>query len=150
MVSVHARLLPVPEIQHYKTSADPRFSEWNMRDKKFFNHVPIAKWSWLRLGNAKVSDEAWNTFSAVLKDCGMGEVSPDPFNGFDARLDGYGDDDKNDEAIDKAVRKAKDNGIKILWVILPEKSAAIYSRVKYWADIKHGMFGRNRRDTDAL
>lgn len=121
-----------------------------MLGKTFFNPVPIAKWSWLRLGKADVSNKAWEAFQTALFECGMGKTLPDPYEGFHARLDGYGDDDKNDRAIEKAISEAKGMGLKILWVILPDNSAAIYSRVKYWADVIHGMFGRNRRDAAVL
>lgn len=141
MVSVHARLLPAPSVLYHKRSVTyPRLAEWNVRGKNFFSPLTLAKWSWLRLGRAEVPDDSWDAFQKALSDCGMGNIPPDPFYGLHAQLDGSGDDDTNDRAIGNAIAEAKKKGLRMLWVILPDDSAAIYSRVKFWADVKHGMF----------
>lgn len=69
----------------------------------------------------------------------MGEIQPDPYEGFHANLGGIGDNDTNDAAIQAAMFAAQKNGVRILWVVLETYSAPIYARVKYWGDVRYGM-----------
>lgn len=139
MLPVHARLLPVPSVMYHNASVAPNNAEWNLHKKYFFRHVPIDKWSYLTLGKTWIKDPVWNLFQPALKACGMGEVQPDPFEGFRADLPGNGDNDMNDAAIRGAMSSAQKLGIRILWVVIPFYSAPIYARVKYWADVIYGM-----------
>ena len=145
MLSVHARRLPIPSVMYEHNFLTPDLAEWNLQGKKFINQVPIEKWSYLRLDCPEISDSIWRNFQRALKDCRMGEEQPSTYEGFFARLSGHGDDDKNDKAIGDAIEKAKEKGLRILWVILPYFSAAIYARVKFWADVKCGTLEANDR-----
>lgn len=139
MLSVHARQLPVPSVMYHEASLTPRLAEWNLHQRFFIRHVPINRWSYLTLGEAKVSDEAWYFFQEALKACGMGEIQPEPYEGFHRNLPGFNDDASNDKAIQDAISDAKEKGVRILWVVLQKYSARIYARVKFWADLKYGM-----------
>lgn len=141
MLSVHARILPAPLVKYHEQSLTPKLAEWNLHGKKFISHVSMStnKWSYLSLSGQEITNEHWHDFETALSSCGMGDCVPDPWRGFEARLHGPSDDDENDSAIHTAIQNAKDNSVRMLWVILPSKSAGIYARIKYWADVKIGM-----------
>ena len=143
MLSVHARLLPTPKVmyQHQK-SLKPKLAAWNLRGYLFHKAVPIDKWSYLVVDCRYPLDQVWKDFQTALKNCGMGEIDPYPFEGLYAELHGDGDNDFSDKAIRVKIEEAKNRlGLQILWVILPRYSAPIYARVKYWADVIYGMLG---------
>ena len=75
----------------------------------------------------------------ALEICGMGKARPSPSTGFRASLRGTGDDDTNDAAIHNAMQAVSKLQIPILLVVLDSQSAAIYARIKYWADTNFGM-----------
>lgn len=64
---------------------------------------------------------------------------PEPLKGYSVSWKGLGDDDKNDEEIEDAIKKVRLDGVKMLLVILDTKSAAIGARVKRWGDVGNGM-----------
>ena len=113
---------------------------WNILGMNFVEHVNIHSWSYVLFGFSKIPDKSWKCFQDSLRQCGMGTIQPNPYEGFHAKLLGHGDDDRNDEAIRAVIANAKARGVRILWVILPLYSAAIYARVNFWADIKYGIY----------
>jgi hypothetical protein len=138
MLSVHARLLPVPSVMYHNASFTPKLAEWNLQQRFFVRHVPIDKWSYLTFGK-KITDEVWAFFQGALKACGMGEIDPDPYDGFHANVSEHSDNDTNDRAIQNAMSIAKKKGVRILWVVLPSNFAPLYARVKFCADVQYGM-----------
>ena len=140
MLTVHGRILTAPRVQYNKEPENPTHAAWNMIDSNFHKVASMKKWSYLCVGRAKLPDESLTQFRATLPLCGMENATPSPPAGFRAALPGSGDDDKNDEAIHNAIQAVYKSQIPILLVILDSPSAAIYARIKYWADTKFGMY----------
>ena len=139
MLSVHGRILTAPSIQYKGESKGPINAEWNMIGSTFHEGKPMPKWSYLCVGRATLPDASMGQFIGALARCGMGNTQPSPSRGFRAALLGSGDDDTNDEAIHSVLDEVRKMSIEMLLVILDSPSAAIYARIKYWADTIVGM-----------
>ena len=139
MLTVHGRILTAPPIQYKKESKTTIHAEWNLIGSKFYGAAPIPNWSYLCVGRATLSDVSIGQFRTALARCGMVNAAPSPSTGFRAELRGSGDDDTNDKAICNALNAVVKMEIPILLVILDSPSAAIYARIKYWADTTFGM-----------
>ena len=139
MLTVHGRILTAPQVQYKDKTKIPHHAEWNMIDSKFYEAKSMVQWSYLCVGTATLSDVSIRQFREALELCGMGNKPPSPSSGFRAVLGGSGDDDKNDRAIYDAFTAVLKWQIPILLVILDSPSAAIYARIKYWADTNFGM-----------
>ena len=139
MLLVQARLLAPPTINYNKgLNSTPRFADWNMKGKNFFEPSQIAHWSCLDLSRHPISKQFFGKLNDALRTCGMGKNIPNPSE-FRAPLHGIGDDDRNETSIKKVMEEMGKRKVGIVLVILPFKSAPIYARVKYWADVKYGM-----------
>ena len=138
MLTVHGRILTAPQVQYQEKTEISLHAEWNMSRSNFHKAKSMAQWSYLCVGGATLSDISIRQFRGALKLCGMGDATPSPSRGFRAVLKGSGDDDTNDEAIHNAISAVWELKIPILLVILDSPSAAVYARIKYWADTKFG------------
>ena len=139
MLTVHGRILKAPSIQYKGESKIPIDAEWNMFGFNFHEGKSMPKWSYLCVGRATLPGASMGQFMGALARCGMGNTKPSPSSGFRAALLGSGDDDTNDEAIHSVLDQIQKMSIEILLVILDSPSAAIYARIKYWADTIFGM-----------
>ena len=139
MLTVHGRILNAPRVQYNNETMTPTNAEWNMIGYNFHKVASMVKWSYLCVGRATLPDESKTQFMGALDLCGMGDARPSPLEGFRAVLSGSGDDDTNDHAIHDALDEVMNLKIPILLVILESPSAAIYARIKYWADTNFGM-----------
>ena len=139
MLTVHGRILNAPRVQYNNEIRDPTHAEWNMIGLNFHVVGSMTEWSYLCVGRATLPDESMGQFMGALHLCGMGNARPSPPGGFRAELLGSGDDDTNDKAIHDALEEVQKLSIPILLVVLESPSAAIYARIKYWADTKFGM-----------
>ena len=99
----------------------------------------MSGWSYLCVGKATLPNVSLKQFTGALALCGIEDATPSPPNGFRIVLEGSGDGDRNDKAIHNALNSVWKAKIPILLVILDSPSAAIYARIKYWADTKFGM-----------
>ncbi len=61
------------------------------------------------------------------------------------KIVGIGDENANDKEIQEKMEQISKTDVEILLVVLPFKSAPIYARVKYWADVKYGKIWRKCR-----
>lgn len=143
MLLVHARLLTPPSINYRKGSLTPELADWNMIGQNFFESEPITRWSYLNLSNEQLSNDFANKLQNALAKCGMKRKNPDPARGFQVQLGPNGDDDQNDKLIRDVMEEMSKTEVRIVLVILPFKSAPLYARVKYWADVKFGMIRGN-------
>ena len=140
MLLVHARLIAPPMISYCDDrSLTPRLADWNMIGKEFFKGIQMTRWSYLNLSDKELSKQSLTGFRDALKVCGMGQEIPHPSMEFKAQLPGNGDDDQNDELIRGKMEEMSKNEVGIVLVILPSRSAPLYARVKFWADVKFGM-----------
>ena len=142
MLSVHARLLAAPHILYKDELVTPQLANWNMIRKQFVHYVPISKWSRLNLSGERLPEKYLEDFQSALEKCGMGNTRPFPYHGFEGMLPGIGDDNANDKRIQEKMEQISKTDVEILLVVLPFKSAPIYARVKYWADVKYGKIWR--------
>ena len=140
MLLVYARLLAPPSINYYEgPPLTPNLADWNMIGNKFFEPKKITSWSFLNLSKAQLSKHSFTHFIHALEVCGMGPEIPDPIDIKAPGLQGIGDDDHNDKSIRDKMEEMSKKKVGIVLVILPVKSAPLYARVKYWADVRFGM-----------
>ncbi|KAL9021543.1 MAG: hypothetical protein Q9185_001274 [Variospora sp. 1 TL-2023] len=139
MIVVPARVLPPPPLLYNnQVPFKPEKASWNLAGRKFYRSEPLQKWSYLRCGRSTFADNYLRVLRQQISACGLGDKGPEPLQGYHAML-GKEDDDKTDEALRKALQRAKDNGVKFLFVILERKSKAVHARLKFFADIVVGI-----------
>ncbi|KAL8647804.1 MAG: hypothetical protein Q9210_005343, partial [Variospora velana] len=139
MIVVAARVLPPPLLLYYnQVPFKPEKASWNLAGRKFYKPEPLQKWSYLRCGQSTFSNNYLRVLRQQISACGLGDKGPEPPQGYHAML-GKEDDDKTDEALRKALQRAKDNGVKFLFVILEKRSKPIHARLKFFADIVVGI-----------
>ena len=139
MLTVHARLLGAPQVQH-DGSATPTHAEWTMIKKKFHKKARMPKWSYMSVGATNLSRKTLDQFKKAMDLCGLDKTEPTNPGAYRAEVRGYGDDELNDNVIMAEMYKVVRDQIPILLVILGSQSKAIYARVKYWADTTCGTY----------
>ncbi|KAL8740517.1 MAG: hypothetical protein Q9184_008478, partial [Pyrenodesmia sp. 2 TL-2023] len=135
MIVVPARILPPPTILYGdKKTRVPQDASWNLSDGvKFYQPEPLTHWSFLRCGRSTFSKEHLEALRNQIRVLGLGDASPSPADGYYAVL-GEADDDTTDRAFRRELQRAKDDGVKFLFVILERKSKPFYERLKFFAD----------------
>ena len=142
MILVPARVLASsPVVYKRGVSCTTAGASWNMIGKQFSVPGKAFAWSFLTLGSATLPKDNLEQFRAALRNAGMNEgppMSPPGSSqpGYHAALPGNEQD--NDRSIENVFRALKEHDARFLLVILPTSSAVVYSRVKFWADIKAG------------
>lgn len=145
MITVRARILPSVPLQ-YKLANRPKSfptanGGWDIRGKHFSEGKQLRSWTFIKFVDNVVSRPDVDGFRGIIRNSGMNSDEPTPPNGVLEPLRGGRDnEDSDDKIIESTMAKAVSRGLKVLLVILPDKSAFVYSRVKYWAEVKHGTF----------
>lgn len=169
MVTVPARQLLAPQIQYKGKPQIPKAASWNLfsmtyaiPSPTFANRKTISPWGVLQIerilfknpavDDSKARENATKqvaekqqamkgpivAFQESLKSCGLGNHKPkfhrcievqEPFA-----------PDANDRIFIDELTKAKKEGILVVIVILPTTDAVLYSRLKFLADCKVGMY----------
>ncbi len=128
MIVVKGRILPAPPVTYGSASQiTPVDASWNMRGKQFAKPIMINKWSFLRLGGARLGNNHIDLFKRALKDYGLGTQAPMNPQGFEAPLPGS--EDANDASIQKIFNSMFTAGVKMVLVVLPTASAVTYVRI---------------------
>lgn len=148
MITVPGRVLDGPLVKYRdKGIARARFGSWNMIDIKFTIGANIGTWSYLWFPITDYSNpfQAGGgplgtvlKFQQMLGACGV--TAPDLIE--DGLRCDLGDNNaENDRTISEAFKKVLGHRRKprFMLVILSNKDAAIYSRIKYIADTKAGI-----------
>ncbi|KAL9031872.1 MAG: hypothetical protein Q9196_000127 [Gyalolechia fulgens] len=144
MITVRARILPSVPLQ-YKLANRPKSfptsnGGWDIRGRHFSESKQLRSWTFVKFVDNVVSREDVEGFRGIIRNSGMNSDEPTPPNGILQPLRGGRDNEDSDEkVIESVIVKAAGMGLKVLLVILPDKSAFIYSRVKYWAEVKNGI-----------
>ncbi|KAL9005566.1 MAG: hypothetical protein Q9188_001658 [Gyalolechia gomerana] len=144
MITVRARILPSVPLQ-YKLANRPKSfptanGGWDIRGRHFSEGKQLRSWTFIKLVDNVVSRPDVEGFRGIIRNSGMNSDEPTPPNGVLEPLRGGRDnEDSDDKIIESTMAKAASRGLKVLLVILPDKSAFVYSRVKYWAEVKHGI-----------
>ncbi len=142
MILVAGRVLDgTPVLYKKNASLTTVGASWNMINKNFAVPGRVSKWSFLALGNTAFSNTYLDQFRTALRATGMGEETPMTPPG--SSRPGYHvtlseNEENNDKSIMNAFRAMKQHGVRYLLVILPLRSQVLYSRVKFWADVKAG------------
>lgn len=143
MITVRARILPPVPLQ-YKSANRPKTfptsnGNWDIRDRHFSDARQLRNWTFIKFIDNDVSRQHIDSFRGIIRRSGMNSDDPVPPNGVTEPLrTGKAYDDFNDKKIQQTFETASKKGLKVLLIILPDKSAFIYSRVKFWADVKYG------------
>lgn len=158
MVTVPGRILDCPKLQYLGYELQPKFGSWNAAERKFSEPGSFKKWSCMIInynmhgGNALLPakaniqglsvlgrDELLQSFDDHLKAYGlrMGERLPPvemniPSPSLNTRT-------SIDKYLEANFKSAASFGIEIVLVILREADKWLYSRIKYWGDVKYGV-----------
>lgn len=144
MITVPARILPATPLMYKKNQVMPKSASWNMANRQFSDAKPVSDWAVLKLflpsnhrenGQVNDVDEKIRAFQRTLQDCGLVTQSPGKFMK-NLSLD----EDQNDKTIQATLEDICKKPVRILLVILPTDNKHTYSRIKYWAEIKFGMW----------
>ncbi|KAL8720464.1 MAG: hypothetical protein Q9225_002689 [Loekoesia sp. 1 TL-2023] len=144
MITVRARILPSVPLQ-YKSGNRPKtfptsYGSWDIRERFFSEGKQLRNWTYIKFVNNGINRQDVEGFRGILRKSGMNSDEPTPPNGvLEALLGGRGNEDADDKKIESTMATAATKGLKVLLIILPDKSAFIYSRVKFWAEVKYGI-----------
>ena len=150
MIAVPARQLPIPTLKYLGSEEMPTFGSWNMMNKdqtmkKFVQPGESKKWTVLSIGQPEpIPDQSMKQGCEIIRkalsDAGLktselvfpvpGILGPVP-----AKVDEGG---AFDNLITGAFSQFESQKIDLVLVVLPFKDTAVYSRVKFWGDVKFG------------
>jgi hypothetical protein len=145
MITVPGRVLDSPTVSYAKQNIRPKGGSWNCADQKFVMPGTYLRWQAVvvNAGNRR----ALNTdpeglvrdLDAFLKTYGlnMGERGGTE----QMLLENLTVPHRaaNDTKIKLAFSKAEANRVNLLLIILPENDKWLYSRIKYYGDVVHGI-----------
>ncbi|KAL8641325.1 MAG: hypothetical protein Q9226_008650, partial [Calogaya cf. arnoldii] len=154
MITVNARILQPVKVQ-YKvgknfTFKTPRDASWNVRDVQFSDAKKLQPldWGYVKLGPKfyEFGKEDIARFMNFAKAAGLdwseSEIAPNgikPANPLQLPYDGPNTRKTNDAIIERIMLTASKYKLKILFVILPDKNAFLYSRVKFYGEVHYGI-----------
>lgn len=143
MIMVRARILPSVPLQYKQANRPKSFPTanggWDIRNRHFSESKQLRNWTFIKFVNNIVSRQDVDGFRGIIRSSGINSDDPTPPNGVLEPLRGGKDnEDYDDKIIEAVMAKAASRSLKVLLVILPDKGAFLYSRVKYWAEVKHG------------
>lgn len=160
MITVLGRILQSPKVQ-YSAGAPtvPRFASWNLANQKFKKPGTFQKWSCLILDEEGPRGKALQSENLVTRQGDTIFAPEDLIREFEKHLRGYGmsmgqrqptrnvtikpprleNREKINEALEMRFSGASANGIEILLIVLREADKWLYSRIKFYGDIKYGV-----------
>lgn len=146
MITVPARVLPPGSVQYKNKGRPTAFvtanGNWDLRGGRAFSEAKrLQKWTFINFDRSNVNPQDIDGFRGIIRNSGMDSENPTPPEGISNFIirGGRAFQDADDKVIREAMEHAARRGLKILLVLLPDKSAFIYSRVKFWAEVKNGM-----------
>lgn len=100
----------------------------------------LRNWTVVKFGRNDIGAPDIAKFREYARNCGVGSDEPAHSDGILVELrTGKYNQESDDRAIEGILQTAAEKGMKVLLVFLPSVDAFIYSRVKYWAEVKFGM-----------
>ena len=146
MIMIKGRILPAPRLTYGKKDTAHRTSQstsqstsqrishfiptkasWNIIGKQFAKPIKDTKWSYLRLGRVHANITHINAFEQALRNHGFEGKRLIRPQGFEAPLPGP--EDANDASIEKIFNTLYEIGVKMVLVVLPDKSKTTYAYV---------------------
>ncbi len=144
MITVDGRILNAPSLTYGSKQMTPANGSWNMASQKFCVGGRVRNWSFFKIRVGR--DPLYGTlpdlareFRQMMINCGMTVDQPAPPAGFpDLNLEGpIG---KYEDLINAHITRIRNTtSVRFLFIVLPSKSIPIYSHLKYYADVKHGI-----------
>ncbi|KAK5130161.1 hypothetical protein LTR08_002415 [Meristemomyces frigidus] len=144
MISVPGRILANPKVNYATKQISPRFGSWNLAETKFTKPGKFTSWKFLVINrqgrNSLAQPEQISTqLGSALKQYGiqMGRQAPpstilvNALN-FDNRA-------ANDGTLEQAFKQADEEGVRLLFCVLPEHDRWLYARLKYYGDVQFGI-----------
>lgn len=144
LIPVSGRVLNSPEVRYGNKSISTRFGSWNMIDTQFATKSELSFWTYLRISFPD-SRDPWRSkddmrrtflsFTEILSKSGM--KANMAVLGMDLTVN----PDSPEAAIDNAISRfsRSERRPKLLMVILPDSTTAVYNRIKYACDVKEGL-----------
>lgn len=167
MLTVPGRILDAPKLNYGDKPIDPKFASWNLEGRKFAVPGRLGKWRALvihhRVQNGTTVDSALNYNPPPPKPPKPAMLKPEEvFNLLGNHLVSYGvaidrrqdtrsivvnnlydssasNRSSNERQILKEFDEAKKNGIQVLLIVLPIEDKWLYSRIKFYGDVKYGI-----------
>jgi len=158
LITVPGRILPTPKVYYGNKELQPREGSWNLMNVKFSKPGSIGKWACVTLnyndqrGNALLPQGSQIQGVDVLDAEGLLQALERHLNAYGVRMgqrlqtqqmqiprpNDQGREDI-DKKLDETFLKASRGGIELLFIILKEADKWLYSRIKYYGDVKHGV-----------
>ncbi|KAL8880982.1 MAG: hypothetical protein Q9198_001718 [Flavoplaca austrocitrina] len=142
MITVNARILPSVRLHYQAEAVDPVRASWDIIGKKFSKAARLQKWTFVKFAKNEItSSDIHRKLQAIAENAGVSSSGPQPKNGLEKSLKfpiGPSTHQGNEEIIKQTMVEASKMGLQMLFVILPNNNAFIYSRVKFYADIRYG------------
>ena len=138
MIVIKGRILPAPPVTYAnKSRIVPTEASWNLKGKKFAKPVKATKWAVLTLGATKFKSEHMVSLREALRT--HQTVPDDPINSRAFECPLPGSEDAKDASIQKIFKTMANAGVRMVLVVLPDKTKSTWERVKFWADVKTGI-----------
>lgn len=142
MITVNARILPSVRLHYQAEAVDPVRASWDIIGKKFSKAARLQKWTFIKFAKNEIkSSDIQRKLQDIAENAGVSSSGPQPKNGLEKPLKfpiGPSTHQGNEEIIKQTMVQASQLGLQMLFVILPNNNAFIYSRVKFYADIRYG------------
>jgi hypothetical protein len=145
MISVNARILPVPSLEYHEDSIEtflnPQYGSWNLRNKKFVEGISLISWAVVIFGeedrySLDIIQHFIITLCSVFSTCGINvKNSTPPIS--------YADGNGNIENILTDAYVVAENSYnfkpQMVFCILPNTSVSLYARIKMVSDSVLGI-----------
>lgn len=141
MLTVKGRILSAPKVMYAGKAADSSPGRWDIAGKTFSDCKTLRNWSFLSLAGPSRDEDTISAvvqFQKAIATYGLGEDKPEPRNGYCVSLQDP-KQGQQDVIIRDILAQADKDGRQFLLVILPSKDTFVYSRVKYWAEVRYGI-----------
>ncbi|CAD0090701.1 unnamed protein product [Aureobasidium vineae] len=164
LITVPGRILPTPKVYYGSKEMQAKEGSWNLIKVKFAKPGSIGKWACAVLdytdarGNPDPRGNALLPQGHQIQDMEVSDANG-ILTSLERHLNTYGvrmgtrlqtqdiplprPNEQSRKAIDKKLDetffKAASHGIELLFIILKEADKWLYSRIKYYGDVKHGI-----------
>lgn len=146
MVVIPGRVLSGPRLKYGgSASIIPKGGAWNMSGRKFLKSAVMPSWTLLRIGVAdEIPDDLLASKLKALTDvftkCGLKNGIAKEFPGPSKDLTRVTNGERTvDKALERIFEEYQEKGISFLLVILPSADSSLFSRVKFWGDVRYGI-----------
>ena len=143
MITVVGRILAAPPVTYgNKKTVKSASGSWDMRGVKFSVGARIQDWGYAMIQYSESAlasslPELMKQFRAMMEKSGL--LVQGAGTAANVLTLNHRQPDTHDAAIDKWLQKIRTQKIKMLLVVLPEKSQTLYSSIKYFGDVRHGV-----------